>query len=118
MVEDKAEPRETNWRQLLPWIDLFQGFRVAMDLNKLLLAAAGILVMAFGWWLMASLFHYQKPTWSNYQGLAVADVAADTPEKREAVNWAIYRDVRDRWNLNHETAGSADDGELIEPADL
>src|SRR5947207_13129915 len=56
MAEDKFEPRETNWRQLLPWIELFQGFRVALDLNKLLLAAAGILTMAFGWWLLAGIF--------------------------------------------------------------
>src|SRR5438105_2557591 len=41
MADDKVEPRETNWRQLLPWTVLFQGFRVALDPNKLVLAAAG-----------------------------------------------------------------------------
>ena len=56
MAEDKYEARETNWRQLLPWTALFQGFRVALDVNKLLLAAAGILVMAFGWWLLGVIF--------------------------------------------------------------
>jgi hypothetical protein len=76
MVEDKAEPRETNWRQLLPWIDLFQGFRVAMDLNKLLLAAGGILVMAFGWWVLAAVFHTQKPQWMEYQKGATSDTIA------------------------------------------
>ena len=53
MAEDKVEPREINWRQLMPWTVLFQGFRVALDPNKLVLAAAGILLMAFGWWLLA-----------------------------------------------------------------
>ena len=56
MAEEKVEPRETSWRQLLPWTELFRGFQVALDLNKLALAAAGILVMAFGWWLLAVLF--------------------------------------------------------------
>ena len=28
----------------------------SVDLNKLLLAAAGILVMAIGWWLLAVIF--------------------------------------------------------------
>ena len=56
MAEEKVEPRETSWRQLLPWTELFRGFQVALDVNKLALAAAGILVMAFGWWLLAVLF--------------------------------------------------------------
>ena len=39
MAEDKVEPREVNWRQMMPWTTLFQGFRVALDPNKLILAA-------------------------------------------------------------------------------
>jgi hypothetical protein len=110
MAEDKAEPRETNWRQLLPWIDLFQGFRVAMDLNKLLLAAAGILVMAFGWWLLAVLFHTHKPEWSDYQSRASTETLAG--------KWSEFKIDREHWNLRHETAGSEDDNELIEPEDI
>jgi len=56
MAEDKIDGREVTWRQLLPWTELFRGFQVAFDLNKMLLAAAGILVMAFGWWLLAVCF--------------------------------------------------------------
>ena len=57
MAEDRLEARETDWRQLLPWTVLFQGFRVALDLNKLLLAAGGIVVMALSWWLLAIIFY-------------------------------------------------------------
>ena len=56
MAEDKVEGREAGWRQLLPWAELFRGFQVALDLNKLLLAAAGILLMWFGWLLLAWIF--------------------------------------------------------------
>src|SRR5216684_4296501 len=68
MADDKVEPREINWRQLLPWTAIFQGFRVALDVNKLLLAALGILVMAFVWWILAAVFYKaigDKPVWPS-----------------------------------------------------
>jgi hypothetical protein len=118
MVEDKAEPREIQWRQLLPWVDLFQGFRVALDLNKLLLAAAGILVMAGGWWFLAVLFNStQKPKW-NEGDFSIAVIKEGNEEERTNTQWARFRPARDRWNLLHETAGSTDDMEPIEPGDL
>src|SRR6266849_460721 len=112
MVEDKAEPREVNWKHLLPWVDLFQGFRVPMDLNKLLLAAAGILVMAFGWWLLAVIFEWKKPEWPP----------PNTDETNRAAKWAEFKEDRRHWNLTHETAGSDSDDpkkvQVYEPADL
>ena len=59
MAEDKFEQREVNYRQWLPWTQIFRGFSVARDPKKLLLAAAGIVVMAFGWWLLATIFYTQ-----------------------------------------------------------
>ena len=44
MAEERSE---LSWRQLLPWTELFRAFQVALDLNKLLLAAAGIFLGAF-----------------------------------------------------------------------
>ena len=73
MAEDKIDGRETTWRQLLPWTELFRGFQVAFDLNKMLLAAAGILVMAFGWWLLAVIF-----------GATFANTPPGWPEQRLA----------------------------------
>ena len=117
MVEDKAEPREIQWRQLLPWVDLFQGFRVALDLNKLLLAAAGILVMACGWWFLAFLFSSgQKPDWEKPQ-YRNAVTEGDEAERTRA-SWGKFRTARDRWNLLHETAGAIEPAEPMEPGDL
>lgn len=57
MADEKVELRDVNFRQLLPWTELFRGFQVALDPKKLLLAAAGIVFMAAGWWLFAFLFY-------------------------------------------------------------
>ena len=111
MTEDKVEPREINWRHLLPWTVLFRSFGVAMGLSKLLLAAAGILVMAVGWWLLAVAFFnpVQKPEWPP------PHVVADT-NKEEA--WNRFREDRNAWNLLLETAGPPGASEVFDPADL
>jgi hypothetical protein len=92
MADDRTEPREVSWRQLLPWTELFRGFQVALDLNKLLLAAAGIVVMAFGWWLLSVIFTANDrevpPAWpTDYK------------------SWSEFKQARDHWNLMHEAAG-------------
>ena len=88
MTEDKVEPREINWRQLLPWTVLFRSFGVAMGFSKLLLAASGILVMAVGWWLLAVIFYTPRPRpqWPENYPLE-AYRSADKPEQ-EAVQRA------------------------------
>jgi hypothetical protein len=110
MAEDKVEPRELNWRQLLPWTLLFQGFRVALDPNKLLLAAAGIIVMSCGWWLLSIIFHYSKPNFGTYN-------SADYGGKPEAAWKAFQEDLR-HWTLLHEAAGPADSDETWGPDDV
>src|SRR5262249_22666331 len=116
---DKAETREVSWRQLLPWTELFRGFQIALDLNKLLLAAGGILVTAFGWWLLAVIFStaYDKspPAWpGNYKTKAKG---ANDAEK-DANAWRAFKADRDSWNLMHRSAGLSDEPMLVEPEDL
>src|SRR5207249_4721362 len=106
MVEEKVEPREINWRHLLPWTAIFQGFRVALDLNKLLLAALGILAMALVWWLLAVLFIYDKPH------------PGDAKFASQRDPWASFKEARQSWNLMHEAAGDPDSREFVEPEDL
>jgi hypothetical protein len=78
------------------WTKIFAAFKVALDLKKLLLAAAGILVTAAGWWCFSWLFY----TESTPQPEAYLTGAAD---KKEA--WTEFKQARERWNLLHEMAG-------------
>jgi hypothetical protein len=104
MTDDKVEPREINWRHLLPWTAIFQGFRVALDLNKLFLAAVGILLMAIAWLVLAWIFNYSKPQWGEYSTYSDG--------------WARFKAARQAWNLMHESAGDPDSKEVVEPEDL
>ena len=128
MAEDKVEPREINWRQLLPWTELFQGFRVALDVNKLALAAAGILVMAIGWLALGSIFYAmqgKKPIWdSTDYTTASVKIKDDSLSKEEIetqklkIVWNQFKRDRDKWNLMHEAAGPGDSEERTDAGDL
>ena len=116
MAEEKVGSRDITWRQLLPATELFRGFQVALDLNKLLLAAAGILLMYFAWVLLAWIFtagaEALPPAWP---GKYTSD------DKKSLVeSWQNFRNDRLRWNLLHETAGlqSSGDPARFEVADL
>jgi hypothetical protein len=110
MVEEKNEPREMTLHRSLPWLELFRGFQVAFDFRKLLLAAGGILCMAFGWWLLAVIFYSSaKPEWpGNYRAQN-----GDDDDKA----WAEFKTDRGRWNLMHRVAGPADAEEYIDASD-
>jgi hypothetical protein len=96
MADERTEPREATWRQLLPWTELFRGFQVALDLNKLLLAAAGIFTMAFGWWLLSVIFTANDPKVPpGWHGTSTS-------------SWAEFKRDRDHWNLMHEAASIGD----------
>src|SRR5438552_3659469 len=107
MADDKVEPRETNWRQLLPWTVLFQGFRVALDPNKLVLAAAGILLMAFGWWLLAVIFNYPKQKFDDFKQ-NLADYPGENDAQRLDNAWKKFAEERQKWDVMYRAAGSAD----------
>ena len=116
MAEENVETRETSWRRLLPWTELFRGFQVALDLNKLALAAAGILVMAFGWWLLALLFSAGEskapPQWPG----AYLDRKEFSNNPRAA--WDQFRQDRDHWNLMHEAADLGGPRVRMTPSDV
>ena len=92
MAEERSESREVTWRQLLPWTELFRGFHVALDLNKLLLAAAGIFVTWFGWWLLAVIF--QALVTSGAEGKRPPDW---TSGKYKPEEWSKFRDEQYLW---------------------
>lgn len=114
MAEDKIEGREATWRHLLPWTELFRGFQVAFDFNKMLLAAAGILVMAFGWWLLAVMFAAKF----NAQPPGVGGpYSAQYPDNKQKA-WEAFRRDRDEWNLMYESAGVGEPGQKYQTLDL
>jgi len=102
MAEEKVELKDINYRQVMPWTELFRGFQVALDPKKLLLAAAGILVMAAGWYVLGWAFFGLKkePTWGD---------GAYT-------SWPEFQKERKNWNLLYEAA--ADYPSVYGPDDL
>jgi hypothetical protein len=118
MAEDKVEGREATWRSLLPWTELFRGFQLALDLNKLLLAAMGIVLMAFVWWVLALIFstgyRTTQPEWAG--GDFVSKYKDDA--KRETKGWEDFKKERSEWNLMHEAAGAGKPSDALLPYEV
>ncbi|HEX4610563.1 MAG TPA: hypothetical protein VH092_20405 [Urbifossiella sp.] len=56
-----------SFRATFPWMEIFRCFQVALDPRKLLVAAAGILAMSFGWYILSVSFYYQAPQRSSQE---------------------------------------------------
>src|SRR3984957_19815784 len=111
MAEERTESRDFSFRQSLPWTHIFRGFRIALNLKSLLLAAAGILVMAFGWWLLAIVFSgiRSKPIWpSDYPTTDYQTVEGETVSPEDKA-WEAFKVDRSRWSLLYEAAGRVPD---------
>lgn len=126
MAEDRLDPRDFNWRHWLPWTVLFRGFQVALDLKKLLLAAGGILTMACGWWLLATVFFAakgNKPNWPSDYPTASYEVK-NVPEERRAEAstleaWKAFKRDRARYNVMYEAAAPSDHADrMMDAGDL
>jgi hypothetical protein len=112
MAEEQFGMRKEAAREWPGWTRLFGVFKVALDYKKLLLAAAGILVMSFGWWLLAFLAFSlagNAPTWdpAAYGGT-------------EAEGWKLFKERRQQWNFLYRLAGTPPDKGPVRPdaADL
>lgn len=95
MAEEHVGPRPAAWTKI------FGGFKVALDLKKLLLAAAGILLTALGWWALSWVVYYPvaaKPNWSDYSTPAKPDIDKNSL-------WTEFKARRASWNLLHALAG-------------
>jgi hypothetical protein len=116
MVEDRfvagGAPRE-GW--LFPHI--FRTFRVALDPKKLVLAAAGIVVMALGWWLISVAFYSAKSRPTLPAVRTRQEIDKKYPDKSAGERDAIerqeietrdreYNEDWDRWLQLHYLAGS------------
>ncbi len=79
------------------WWKIFSGFRIALDIKKLFLAAAGIVFTALGWWVLSVVFYSirSEPKWEP------------TKESTEEAKRMQYRDHKrslGQWNLLHALA--------------
>src|SRR5260370_40155755 len=102
MAEEKTDAREVAWRHLFPWTELFRGFQVALDPNKLLLAAAGLFFMAVGWWLLAVIFSSGYKNNPPEIGLPECTSLADPGQRRDKCKHA-----RGSWRLANAAPHSA-----------
>jgi len=99
------------------WTELFRSFQIALDPRKLLAAAAGILAMSFGWYILSAVFVPSKapdPDASEYKLEAMkkekGDKKADgkdytEDEYRQAGMQKYARDQR-QWATIYALAGS------------
>ena len=61
MADGRDEAPAFSFRKAFLWTDIFRCFQVALDPRKLAVAAAGIVVMSFGWYLLSTIFYYDRP---------------------------------------------------------
>lgn len=90
------------------WTKLFSTFLVALDPFKLLVAAAGILATALGWWLLSVIFYgaWSVPKPSDYDSKKFSE--ATTEEQRAELKDAAYRKDMATWAMMYELAGPSD----------
>src|ERR1051326_2355826 len=120
-VSGMAEEQYPNQAARDQWLfpHLFRVFRVALDPKKLLPAAAGILLMSAGWWLLSVAFYgmWSQPALERYQVESDSEYERKYPnmakeardEKRNADTEKRNRefnDDSDRWLNLHYLAGT------------
>lgn len=60
-MADGRDESSTPTRQRYLWTEIFRCFLIALDPRKLLIAAAGILAVSLGWYVLSSIFHRAAP---------------------------------------------------------
>jgi hypothetical protein len=61
MADGRDQSSSFNYRTTLPWTNIFRCFQIALDPRKLFVAAVGIFVMSFLWWVLSNIFYYKAP---------------------------------------------------------
>jgi thiamine transporter ThiT len=56
MIERDNTVRAIAWSEIFPWLSILRVFRIAVAARVLVLAAAGVLIMATGWGLIGKTF--------------------------------------------------------------
>lgn len=109
-------PPGFSFRNSLPWTEIFRCFQVALDPRKLFVAAVGILLMAFGWYLLSVIFFKGPPSpesdeYSNrtilteYGNKKKPDGSNYTEQDAKEEGDRRYNADRAQWKLLAELAG-------------
>jgi hypothetical protein len=109
MIErDSNTVRAIAWSEVFPWLSIVRVFRIAIAARVLVLGAAGILLMATGWWLVAGIFSTpSEPTaWLNdylrCPWLAVTEEMPNRPilsdtSRHQSSQYRYYRSTGPHW---------------------
>ena len=113
------------FRDTFPWMSIFRSFQVALDPRKLLVAAAGILVMSVGWWVLSALFYYKAPDRSapEYSNGAISKEkeGQKKPGTDAPYTEADFTDIGnkrfaadfEKWRVMADLAGPAEDADPV-----
>jgi hypothetical protein len=117
MADGRDQPPGSTSRPGYSWTEIFRVFQVALDPRKLLLAAVGIVVMSFGWYVLSAAFWYPKPdrNTAEYSNNSLANEFGDrnkpgTNEKYTDVDLKAEGDKRHaadvaQWQVLDDLAG-------------
>jgi len=82
MAAGPPDAQAFSFRKAFLWTEIFRTFQVAIDPRKLLLAAAGILVMSLGWFGLSKLFATDAPLRADETRYGSAVVRAAVGDKQ------------------------------------
>ncbi len=61
MADGRDHSGGFSYRTALPWTNIFRCFQIALDPRKLFVAALGVFLMSFSWWLLSNIFYKAAP---------------------------------------------------------
>jgi hypothetical protein len=109
-----------------PWTKIFTAFKVALDVKKMALAAAGIFLVFAGWWAISATFFYFRtfPVYvykTDKDKTEDKDKKEDDKEKQDAIKaeWNRFKARRLSWNLLYKLAGyRSEQWEMVDAGDI
>jgi hypothetical protein len=118
MADGRESYPASSPRSSYSWTEIFRCFHIALDPRKLLVAALGILVMSFVWWLLSLIFWYKAPdpNASKYQHSEVQkdfegknNPLTGKPYTNEELPVAVAAESSKRYNADYQQWRVLDD---------
>jgi hypothetical protein len=118
MPEGRDSSTTSGNRNQYPWFGIFRCFQIALDPRKLVVAALGIVVMSFLWWLLSQVFWYKAPNREDaaYSNATIQKELGDNKkpgtnelykeEDYRAIGDEHYRSDLEQWRVLDSLAGA------------